>query len=451
MLDRYTLPPMKELWVRKETKFEFWLRVELAYLLARLKLVQLSEDTYDTIKGHAKINVNRIEELDREYRHDLIAFIVAVQESLAQAGVSSEDQSELHKGLTSYDTEDPAMILMMREAVQLNLDALRSLAVALENKAGEHQWTLMIARTHGQFAEPDTFGHLLFVFAVAVRRGICRLETAYTTDLAEGKMSGAVGNYAGMSTELELVALRELDLKPALAETQILQRDRLAAVLAAIAVTAGSIEQMARTFWEMMRSDVGELAEPRGKNQRGSSAMAHKANPILTEQLMGLSRKIRGDAHAAMENIATPEGRDISQSSVERHILPDTTSLLHYMTTKAAGLVNDLVVFPDRMRENLDEKSLGVWASQRVRTSLMEAGVPYDAAYTYMQRLSFEAVKARMPLSDLLRLEEISDNEPRSALHILGRDALVKCFDAEAYIRPGIEAIFKRKWSLSSK
>ncbi len=438
MLTRYTLAPMRHLWLREETKFEFWLKVELAILKARVQLGDLSIEAFNAISKNASFTVARVNALEAEFDQDMIAFVVTVQESLAAAGVG-KFAPELHKGVTSYDVEDPALILMLREANTLVLEELRRLRDALAQKAREHQWTLMIARTHGQYAEPTTFGQLLLVYAEAVQRSIARLEQA---EFKEGKISGAVGTYAGINPEIEYLALRELGLAPARAETQILQRDRHAAYLADLAVAAATIEQMCRTFWEMMRSDAHELEEPRSERQRGSSAMSHKKNPILTERLMGLARLIRGYAHTAMENVATPEGRDISQSSVERHIFPDATALVHYMAARATNLVARLVVFKDRMRDNLENRTHGVWATQQVRIALMDAGIPYDAAYVYTQQAAFNAVERDAHMQEVLSGMPIFREDPRTAKDILGEGKLVRCFDADAYVRQGISVIF---------
>ena len=335
------------------------------------------------------------------------------------------------------------MILMLRKATELMLSELELLSDALCVQAGAHKQTLMIARTHGQFAEPATFGALLLVYYYEISRSIQRLKYILETDLAEGKMSGAVGFYAGLDPKLEEVALAQLGLRPTKAATQILQRDRHATFMNAIAVAGSTIEQLARTLWEMMRSEVGELQEPRSQTQRGSSAMSHKRNPILTEQLMGLPRLLRGYALAAMENIATPECRDISQSSVERHIFPDATSLLHYMANKAAGLVAGLVVNQERMLYNLNHTSLGVWATQQVRNALMEAGVEYGPAYEYLQQAAFDSTPERH-MHSVLWEKPLSDEDPRTALIILGEERLAKCFDAWAYVGPGIEYLFRQ-------
>lgn len=443
MLDRYTLKPMKELWGSEEVKFGYWLQVELDVLRARCMLVELSAPALKAIVLHAKFDVVRIKKLEAIYDHDMIAFIACVQEYLERAG-AGQYKEEFHKRLTSYDVEDPAMILMLREAVNLILHELERLHDTLQKRANEHKWTLMIARTHGQYAEPTTFGHLLLVYAEAVARSIRRLYSAYNEDLAEIKLSGAVGSYGGLDPRIEMLAFRDLGLRAAHAETQILQRDRHAALLSALAIAAGTIEQMCRTFWEMMRSDVDELEEPRKATQRGSSAMAHKKNPILVERLMGMARLMRGYAHAAQENIATPEGRDISQSSVERNILPDATALLHYMASRAAFLVDGLVVHTDVMLDTLENRTFGVWATQPVRMALMEAGVPYDTAYEYLQRCAFEAIKRKFNLKWALSISAmpLSEQDPRTALDILGERKLYECFDARRYIECGIEHMF---------
>lgn len=440
MLDRYTLPEMKKLW-SYESKYGFWLQVELAFLRARMEAGELSSEMYEAIAQNASFTVSRIDELDKKYRHDLIAFVETVQESLIQSGVGRYKE-EVHKGLTSYDIEDPAVILQLRQGVGLICQELTNLRVAISQKAVEHKWSILIAHTHGQFAEPSTFGHLLLVFEQQYFRNLRRLDDCLKQELIEGKLSGAVGTYAGMNPKVCKRALEILGLQFAPAETQILQRDRHAAVMNALAVVAGSIEQIARTLWEMMRGETHELQEPRSKNQRGSSAMPQKVNPITIEQLMGMPRLIRAYAGAGLENIATPEFRDISQSCVERVIFPDSTTLVHYMLVKLTKIINDLVIFPKAMKKNLD-RSLGTWAAQRVRIALLNSGVEYDPAYEYLQQASFAATKKHQSLLSLLRKRPISESDRRTAWDILGEDKLLSCFDAPNYINEGIEEIFR--------
>jgi adenylosuccinate lyase len=437
---------MQELWLRRESKFDHWLEVELAVLRAREQLGLAPQNSLRDISEHAGFTVTRIDEIDAEIHHDMIAFTTTVQEFLTAAGFEHLN-IQFHREITSYDIEDPALILMLRKALDLDLEALSKLEQALQQKAMEHQWTWMIMRTHGQYAEPSTFGHMLLVFAEEVRRCIARLRIVMEFDLSEGKISGAVGSYAGLNPEVERIALEHLGLTPAKAETQILQRDRHAALVTALAITGGVFEQMAKTFWVMMRSEVQELREPRKKAQKGSSAMPWKKNPILTEQFMGMPRMLRADAMCALEDIGTFEGREISQSNVERHIFGRATTIVHYMATKLAFMVENLEVFPDRMLHRLTHESLGVWAGQRVRHALEDAGLDYETAYRLIQACSFKANDdsshlsvelARMPISDMVKDCE----DTRTASDILSQDRLKAFFDHEAYARAGIEHIF---------
>ncbi len=436
MLDRYTLKPMKELW-HPQTKFQFWHNTECAWLKARVAFGEVPKEALksaESVKVTSAI-LKRVKELEEEYDQDMNAFVVAIQEQMG------EWASEYHKRITSYDTEDPALVLMLRAAVMLIAGEAANLEGKLRQKALEHKWTLMIGRTHGQYAEPTTFGHLLMVYAEAIRRSIERLEFVLDHELSEGKMSGPVGMYGEINPAMEEKALSYMGLKPAKAETQILQRDRHAAVVAALAILAGTIEQMARTFWEMMRSDVGELREWRKPNQRGSSSMAWKRNPILMERLEGLPRLIRGLLLAQMESIATPESRDISQSIVERHTFPDATSLAHYAVVRMALCIERMEVFPKKMLRNL-ANTQGVWAGQRVQTALMEAGVPYDVAYKYIQVAGFKAIDEETPMIEILCELPLSDEGERAAADILGYVPLANFFEPIPYIRIGLEHIF---------
>jgi adenylosuccinate lyase len=431
MLERYARPEMQELWGREETKLEYWLKVELAFLEARAEAGDISREAFAAIRDNAKINVARMKEIEGEVGHDMIAFVKMIQESLVAAGVG-DHKERFHELLTSYNTEDPAMILLLRVATEQILLQLGRLRAALRTRAREHKYTYMIMRTHGQFAEPSTFGALCLVFEDAILRSMRRIESVYHEDLIHANISGAVGSYGEIDPNLEQHTATLLGLVPALAETQILQRDRHAAFLSEIAIAGASIAQMARTFWEMCRSEVGELQEPRSARQRGSSAMAHKKNPIGIELLMGM---------AAMENIDTPEGRDISQSNVERHIFPDATSQLHYMAFRATSIVEKLVVFPERMKENLEVGTYGTWAGQPLRTALMRAGVDYDNAYKYVQDASFAAVEYKQPLREIVSTCYLPYRN-QNAADILG-ERLDDCFDYKQYIGRGIDHIFK--------
>lgn len=441
MLPRYTKPAMKELW-SEEAKFRRWLYVECAVVKAKAGLGIIPSETAEKIVQHfasASIDVRRIEAIEQEVEHDMIAFIVAMQETMT--GDLAPLRGEFHKGMTSYDIEDTALIVALRYAGNHILDALQKLQHALLKKSVENARVLMIARTHGQYAEPDTFGRLLYVYCTQIERSIARIEHALKTDLAETKLSGAVGTYGGLDWRIEEFVCQHFDLKPAKCETQILQRDRHAAFMGALVIAGSSIEQMCRTFWEMMRSDAKELEEPRKPKQRGSSAMPQKKNPGKTEQLQGLARLLRGMMTAALENIATPECRDISQSSVERHIWPDATAIIHYMAETAEWLVANLIVHKDRMEENLRVRSLGTWAAQRVRLALIEKGVDPNIAYEYVQKTAFEAEKTGEQLFLLLADRPVNPLLPTAAI-MLGPEKLVECFDPVSYVTPGINHIF---------
>lgn len=442
MIPRYTLPEMADLW-NDETKFSYWLKVELAVLYARMKLGQITEDCYQTIEKNANFTLARIQELEATYDHDMIAFVETVRELLRQKGVRTEWADEFHRYLTSYDIEDPALMLRLLKAGELILKEIDSLKEALLWQAKENQWTLMIARTHGQYAEPTTFGQLLLVYAEQINRASKRIKFAMENDLAFGKISGAVGTYAGLNPKIEEIACWKLGLKPAKIATQILQRDRHASFLAAIAIAGASIEQMCATFWEMMRSEIGELQEPRKEKQRGSSAMPQKKNPILTERLIGMARKLRANLLPAIENIATRDHREITQSSVERMIFPDSTTLLHYMANKATKLVKGLVIFPERMAENL-KNTFGTWAGQRVRYALVEAGIDDSTTYTLIQQASSEAIRTKTHLMTILKKMPISETDSRTIADILPENKLLSLFDEKTYIQEGIKTIFSR-------
>lgn len=441
MIARYTLPEMRDLW-SDESKYEHWLKVELALLWAQDQLGRLPAGAFNAISQHTGFSVARIGELDAVYDHDMIAFVQTVREVLQQSGVPQPVADLFHQKHTSYDIEDPAVMLQLLTASKLILEKLHLLHQALLNKARETR-IHMIARTHLQFAEPTVFGQLLLVYAEAVGRAIEDIGHVVDTNLAVGKMSGAIGTYAGLDSEEEQLACEHLGLQPAKVATQILQRDRHARLLSALTTAAGSIEQLAMTFWIMMHSCIREAQEPRKKKQRGSSAMPYKANPILTERLMGLPRLMRGYLIAAQENIRIPEWRDISQSSVERVIFPDATTVIHYMVDKATKLVDGLVLFPENMAANL-HRALGVWAGQRIRYALVERGISDNDAYLLVQRASFRAVGEQVHLQQILGQEPISENDSRTAAAVLGSDDLPKLFDVESYIQNGIRVIYSR-------
>ncbi|MBI3627582.1 MAG: hypothetical protein HY220_02450 [Candidatus Sungbacteria bacterium] len=446
MLPRYTRPPFDQLW-SEEAKFRRWLNVEMAIISARAKLDDLSPTIAGRIKNHFRfleINSNvvwQIEAIEVELVHDMNAFIVAMRETMT--GDLEPHRGEFHKGVTSYDIEDPAFILALRLAAGCILDNVRALHQALQKKSYEHRSTLMIGRTHGQYAVPDTFGRLLRTFAEALRKDIQAIERSVAYDLSEGKISGAIGNYGDMDPQIEELALAELGLQAAICETQILHRGRHFSFMAALARAAGTIAGMAKTFWPMMRSDVGELEEPRKSKQRGSSTMSQKKNPIKVEQMDdGIPRLFAGYLAAAFANIGSREGRDISQSIVERHIWPDATSLIYYMAETMTRVVDGLVVHADDMYQRLEVETRGVWAAERVRLALVDAGVDPNLAYDYTQAVSFEATKTKKQLYVLLQTRALKSDDHRTAYEILGEEKLVWCFDARGYVANGVKHIF---------
>jgi len=435
---------MKDLW-SEQRKYQGWLDVELALLRARVKLGQLEPGVYESIAQHASFSVERVEAIDTEINHDLISLVQTVQESLTAAGYG-EYSREVHKGITSFDTEDPALMLRLGESARIILAALDRLYVELLNLAHKHKTTMMIARTHGQYAEPDSFGRLCLVFADQQHNNLMRLRSCIDEELIWAKFSGAIGNYAGLDPELERLVLEELGLMPVDVSTQIVQRDHHASYLNVLAVIASTIEQLARTLWEMSRSDVGEVREPFGKKQKGSSAMAHKKNPIMLERMIGMAKMVRAKSQTLMEVISTPECRDISQSCVEREVYPDATSYTHYMIVKMTNIVRGLEVSQGKMKENL-ERTLGVWASQQIRIALIDAGVSYEEAYRFMQERCFAATQDGKHLNQCLDASSIQLNGQHiDIINLLGGWAVrvERFFDAWEYTKDGIEAIFER-------
>jgi adenylosuccinate lyase len=435
---------MRDLWSER-SQYKYWLAVELAVVQALVELGLAPEKTRKTIAKAARINVRRISEIEATTGHDLIAFVEQITESLEAGGAKSFARYFHSKGLTSYSIEDPATMIRLGKAVKLIIAELERLEQVLVAKAFEHQWTLMIGRTHGQFAEPTTFGQLLLAFAEAIHRSVDRLKHDLETELSVGAIAGALGNFAGMNPEVSTAALTKLGLKPDLAPTQIIARDRHAAVIAHIGIAAGSIQWIAQTLLVSSRSEIREALEGFRKGQKGSSAMPHKRNPILTENSVGLARQIRSMVAPAIENAATDEWRRIEQSSVERHILPDATSLLHFLTIRMRGVIERLEINPQRMKWHLEVATYGVWAAQQVREAMRAHGLSYDTAYKFVQQAAFQAFDSKVPMQRVLQTKKWKGrgkNRGKTAEQIIGTAALAKCFDARAYVTPGIQHLF---------
>ena len=420
MIRRYTLPEMGALWT-EQARFEQMLRVELAVSRAQAARGVVPEDALAAMEARAAIDPDRIAEIERTTDHDVIAFVSQVAETIGPEG------RFLHLGLTSSDVVDTALALQLRDAGELLVrDCDRLLSALIARARGESD-TLMMGRTHSVHAEPITFGLKLAGWAFEVDRGRRRLAVA-VDEIATGKISGPVGTYSHLGPDVEADVLAELGLHADSASTQIVQRDRHAALLTAIAIVGGSLERFATEIRNLQHTEIGEVMEPFKAGQKGSSAMPHKRNPILSERIAGLARLLRGYAGTALEDQPLWHERDISHSSAERVILPDATIVLDYMLVRMAGLVEGLVVRGERMRENI-ERGLGLHASSRVLGALVEkGGMTREAAYAVVQRAALRAADERTPLRGLLAL----DPEVARRLSLAELDAT---FDDAAFLR----------------
>ncbi len=419
MIRRYTLPEMGAIW-SDAARFEHMLRVELAVSRAQARRGRIPADALAAIETHAAIDVERIEELERTTDHDVIAFVSQVAESIGPEG------RDLHLGLTSSDVLDTGLALQLRAAGDLLLRDADGLLEALVARARAEAGTPMMGRTHSVHAEPTTFGLKLAGWAFEVDRGRRRLAEAID-EVATGKLSGPVGTYSHLEPGIEAEVMAELELRVDPASTQIVQRDRHAALLVSIAILGGSLERFATEIRNLQHTEIGEVAEPFRAGQKGSSAMPHKRNPILSERVAGLARVLRGYAATALENQPLWHERDISHSSAERVILPDATILLDYLLRKVTPLVRDLVVRPERMRENI-ERGLGLHASSRVLVTLVErAGLSREQAYEIVQRAALAAADSRRPLRELLAVEPVVAR----SVSLADLDA---CFDDVRYL-----------------
>ena len=422
---------MARIW-SEEAKLARWLDVELAALEAWAELGVVPKAAAEAIVGGAQAPTPaRVAELEAKTQHDVAAFVDAVAEQLGDEG------RFFHYGLTSSDVLDTALSLQVRDAGELVLAGLERARTAVIDRAEEHRETVTIGRTHGVHAEPTTFGLKLAGWAFALDRDQLRLERALE-GMRVGKLSGAVGTYSATDPEVERLACERLGLEPAPSSTQILQRDRHAELLSALALVAASLERFALEIRHLARTEVREVEEPFGAGQKGSSAMPHKRNPIVSERICGLARVVRGAALVGLENVALWHERDISHSSAERVVLPDAFLAVDYMLDRFAWLVEGLVVRPERMRENL-EASHGLYYSQRLLLALVEAGSPRDDAYRAVQRHAMRAWEEGLDFPALVR----ADRE------LAGRVDLDAVFDARAYTRH-VGVVFERLHALTA-
>jgi adenylosuccinate lyase len=432
MIERYRRPEMGRIW-ELENKYRQWLEVELAAAEALAELGEVPEEAARLLRRHADFDVARIDEIEREVRHDVIAFTTAVAEKIAAAGAADASRW-LHYGLTSYDVVDTALALQLRQASRLILDGIDELLDVLRRRAFEFRHTVQVGRTHGVHAEPITFGLKLALWYDEMRRNRERVASAAEA-VAVGKISGAVGTFAHIGPEAEERICRKLGLRPAPISSQIVSRDLHAWYLAALALTCATLEKIALEIRHLQRTEVREAEEPFGAGQKGSSAMPHKRNPVTAEQICGLARLVRSNLQAALENIALWHERDISHSSVERVILPDSTILTDYLLAKTVWLVRGMRVSPERMRRNLDSTK-GLIFSGQLLLDLAAAGMLRETAYRIVQKHAMAAWE------DDGDFRSAIENDPEIRA-ILSPEQIAQSFSLERQLRH-VDAIFRR-------
>ena len=427
MISRYTNPEMGRIW-SDQRKYETWLQVELAAVDALARAGIVPEDAAREIRARAAFSIDRIEEIEQVTQHDVIAFTTAVGE---QVGPSAR---WIHFGLTSSDVIDTAQALQMREACDIILEGLSALMEVVRLRAEEHRRTPMIGRTHGVHAEPMTFGLKLALWHAELARDVARVQRAREV-ISIGKLSGAVGTFAHVPPSIEADVCRTLGLEPAPVASQVIQRDRHAELLSALAITASTLEKGALEIRGLQKTEIGEVEEPFAKGQKGSSAMPHKRNPIGCEQIVGLARLVRANAGAAFENNALWHERDISHSSVERVILPDSFIVLDHMIRRFTRIVTRMVVYPERMKENL-ERSRGVVFSGTVLLELARRGVSREQSYDWVQRNAMRSFHDKRDFKDLLLADE-------DVTRVLSRADLERAFDLDEQLKH-VDHIFQR-------
>ncbi len=427
LIERYSLNPMKSLWNDKE-KYDSWLKVELAVCEARKELGIIDNSTFKIIKEKSKYSIKRINEIEKITRHDVLAFTTSVGENLG-------DYSRyFHQGLTSSDILDTALSLVLKKVSNCLVNDMILIISDLKKLAFQHKKTVMIGRTHGVHAEPITFGFKLTLWYSEMLRNLNRLKYA-TEELNYGKISGAVGTFAHIDPQIEELVCKKLKLKPAGISSQIIQRDRHAHYVSVLAVIASSLEKFATEIRSLQRTEILEMEESFAKGQKGSSAMPHKKNPILCERICGLSRILRGYALSALENNNLWHERDISNSSVERIVLPDSTILLDYMLNKFHFILENLKVNKENMEKNI-ETTGGLIFSQRVMLLLTEKGLSRENAYQIVQEISLKSWEENRKFKELLIKNPVIKK-------YLKEDEINSCFNYNYYLKH-IDYIFKR-------
>lgn len=423
MIDRYSREKIKSIWELEE-KFNYYLRVEIAVCEAYKNIGQIPENNFKEIKNKASFTISRIDEIEREVRHDVIAFLTAVNESVGQ-----ENAKYIHMGLTSSDVIDTAFALQIKDSSKIILEDLDSLISVIKNLAFKHKNTICIGRSHGVHAEIMTFGFKLLNWLDAFERAKESFIHALN-EISVGQISGPVGTYSNVPTEIEEIACKILELKPAKISTQIISRDRHAKFMSALAAIASIIEQFATEIRHLQKTEVREVEEGFGKHQKGSSAMPHKKNPVLCENLCGLARVVRSNMITAFENINLWHERDISHSSAERIIFPDSLILVDFMLTRFTNIVENLVIHEDNMLKNTQLYG-GIIYSQKVLLKLVEKGHTREEAYTIVQKYALDALNGGNFKQALINNS------------ILSEDEINECFDTKEYLK-NIDKIYER-------
>jgi adenylosuccinate lyase len=427
MIERYTLPEMKRIW-SQENKFRKWLDVEIYACEALNEMGQIPDAALKEIKEKADFNVDRVLEIEEITNHDVIAFLTCVGEYVG------DSSKYIHMGLTSSDVVDTAQAVQIKESGEQILGRLIKLYEVLLEKAKEHRNTLMIGRTHGIHAEPITFGLKMLLWAAETERNIDRMKAAVAT-VSVGKISGAVGTYANIDPKVEAHVCKRLGLDRAKVSTQVIQRDRHAEFMSTLAVIASSLDKFATEIRSLQRTDILEAEEFFKKGQKGSSAMPHKRNPIVTERICGMARLVRGNALAAMENVALWHERDISHSSVERVIIPDSTTAVDYMLFKFINIMENLLVYPENMKRNV-ERTHGLIFSQRVMLAMVDKGLSRERSYELVQRNAMPSWSTGEPFQELLFKDE-------EVMNVLSKEEITELFDYSFHLQY-IDEIYSR-------
>ena len=427
MIERYTLSEMGRVW-SEENKLNNWLKIEIAACEAWAELGKIPLSAVEIIRERAAFKLDRIKEIEAEVHHDVIAFLTNVAEYVG------DESKYIHLGMTSSDILDTGLALQMRESADLIQDKLETLQRVVAEKAIRYKYSLNIGRTHGVHGEPSTFGLKMALWYSEIKRNILRLEQAREI-ISFGAISGAMGNFAHLDPRVEEYVCHKLGLKPCPVSTQVIQRDRHAQFMTTLAIIASSLEKMATEIRNLQRTEILEVEEPFRQGQKGSSAMPHKRNPMMSERVAGLSRVIRGNALAALENVALWHERDLTHSSVERIIIPDSCILLDYVLEKFRAVVQGLVVYEENMLENM-KKTQGLVFSQELMLALVRKGLSREEAYQLVQRNSMKSWQERLDFKTLVEKDS-------AIMQLLSHDEIEGIFDLSIY-QAQVDYIFKR-------